>query len=253
MVIFRSRWLSCLRCCLKACCLLNSVRRTKDHDASSIWMAKGEFLLKKMKCWNEYCSWNFENKMLLLEAEWLSITGDFDQAESLYVRSIATSCSVFTDTTSLSACNSITSNCFAEAKQFSCLHFCPSRQISSSRACLISLLHWGAAGNSSCCSSELARAEDDWVTVSLWLPFSWLHPCTMDSLLMHFNNLKRCVTINPCVTFPTHQMTKNSTDDEISLPLATPWFASKSSSRFPFACIDKYSMDTSIGIRYRER
>ena len=119
MVIFRSRWLSCLRCCLKACCLLNSVRRTKDHDASSIWMAKGEFLLKKMKCWNEYCSWNFENKMLLLEAEWSSITGDFDQAESLYVRSIATSCSVFMDNSSISACNSITSNSRSRSRRVS--------------------------------------------------------------------------------------------------------------------------------------
>jgi hypothetical protein len=62
-------------------------RRAKDQDAL-IWMAKGESVLEKMKCWNKSCSWNFENKMLLLEAERSSIMGDFDQAESSYIRSV---------------------------------------------------------------------------------------------------------------------------------------------------------------------
>ncbi|KAL7538621.1 hypothetical protein ACHAXR_008700 [Thalassiosira sp. AJA248-18] len=62
-------------------------RQTQDHD-SSLWIAKGEYILGKMQRWNEYFPWNFENKMLLLKAEQMSVLGRFDEAESLYTSSI---------------------------------------------------------------------------------------------------------------------------------------------------------------------
>jgi len=60
-------------------------RQTNDTDK---WMKKGEAVLAKMKHWSEHSSWNFENKMLLLEAEKMRTTGDFDKTEILYERAI---------------------------------------------------------------------------------------------------------------------------------------------------------------------
>ena len=48
----------------------------------------GETVLEKMKLWSQHSTWNFENKMLLLEAEKMHTLGDFDNAASLYERSI---------------------------------------------------------------------------------------------------------------------------------------------------------------------
>ena len=51
-------------------------------------MEKGETVLEKIKLWSIHSSWNFENKMLLLEAEKMHTLGDFDNAASLYERSV---------------------------------------------------------------------------------------------------------------------------------------------------------------------
>lgn len=63
-------------------------RRATREDERREWLATGEFALGKMRQWNEYCPWNFENKMLLLGAERRSILGEPGEAEALYVRSI---------------------------------------------------------------------------------------------------------------------------------------------------------------------
>ena len=62
--------------------------RQSNDDERSKWMVKGETVLEKMKLWSEHSSWNFENKMLLLEAENKHTLGDFDSAASFYERSI---------------------------------------------------------------------------------------------------------------------------------------------------------------------
>ena len=51
-------------------------------------MEKGETVLAKMKLLSQHSSWNWENKMLLLEAEKMHTLGDFDGAASFYERSI---------------------------------------------------------------------------------------------------------------------------------------------------------------------
>merc|ERR1712194_364374 len=62
-------------------------RRTSDETKTK-WIGKGVSALVKMQCWTNHCQWNFENKMLLLEAEKMYTLGQFDQAEELYTRSI---------------------------------------------------------------------------------------------------------------------------------------------------------------------
>ena len=58
-------------------------RETSD-DESAKWIGRGRSVLAKMKCWSEHSLWNWENKMLLLEAESLFTNGDFDRAGPLY-------------------------------------------------------------------------------------------------------------------------------------------------------------------------
>ena len=62
-------------------------RRTSD-ETKTRWVEIGESALLKMTCRTTHCPWNFENKMLLLEAEKMYILGKFDQAKDLYTRSI---------------------------------------------------------------------------------------------------------------------------------------------------------------------
>jgi len=60
-------------------------RRSKD---SAKWTAKGEAILDIFKGCSENCPWNWENKMLILEAERAAILGKDHEAESWYIRSI---------------------------------------------------------------------------------------------------------------------------------------------------------------------
>jgi hypothetical protein len=57
-------------------------------EESLKWRAKGRNVLEKIRTWNEYCRWNFENKCLLLDAEDASLSGETERAESLYTMSI---------------------------------------------------------------------------------------------------------------------------------------------------------------------
>ncbi|KAL7554477.1 hypothetical protein ACHAWF_017948 [Thalassiosira exigua] len=52
------------------------------------WITKGKSILTRMKGWAEHCSWNFENKALLLEAELWFTLGNVTIAEDLYIKSI---------------------------------------------------------------------------------------------------------------------------------------------------------------------
>ncbi len=63
------------------------VRQTTGAEPLK-WTKKGLFILKKMQAWSERCPWNFQNKCLLLEAEFMSVSGNFQNAESLYLSSI---------------------------------------------------------------------------------------------------------------------------------------------------------------------
>ena len=59
-------------------------RQASDEVESAKWIERGQSVLTKMRCWNEHSSWNWENKMLLLEAEMLYTTGEFDRAGPLF-------------------------------------------------------------------------------------------------------------------------------------------------------------------------
>ena len=58
-------------------------RETSD-DESAKWIGRGQSVLAKMKCWSEHSLWNWESKMLLLEAKNMYTNGEFDRAGSLY-------------------------------------------------------------------------------------------------------------------------------------------------------------------------
>ena len=60
---------------------------TRDSERSR-WIEKGENVLTKMRYWSEHSSWNWEDKMVLLEAEKMYTMGNFDQAALLYERAI---------------------------------------------------------------------------------------------------------------------------------------------------------------------
>ena len=63
-------------------------RQTTIVSERSRWIEKGENVLTKMRYWSEHSSWNWEDKMVLLEAEKMYTMGNFDQAALLYERAI---------------------------------------------------------------------------------------------------------------------------------------------------------------------
>ena len=64
-------------------------RQTTRDSEQLRWIEKGENVLTKVRSWSEHSSWNWEDKMVLLEAEKMyTVMGNFDQAASLYERAI---------------------------------------------------------------------------------------------------------------------------------------------------------------------
>ena len=66
---------------------LLSRQTTRDGERLR-WIEKGENVLTKMKYWSKHSSWNWESKMVLLEAEKLYTMGNIDQASLFYERAI---------------------------------------------------------------------------------------------------------------------------------------------------------------------
>ena len=59
-------------------------RQTSDSVESAKWIERGHAVMTKIRFWNEHSSWNWENKMLLLDAEHMFTIGEHDKAEPLY-------------------------------------------------------------------------------------------------------------------------------------------------------------------------
>ena len=55
-------------------------------EESNKWTKQGRSVMTRMQCWTEHSLWNWENKMLVLEAENFYAIGEFDQAASNYDR-----------------------------------------------------------------------------------------------------------------------------------------------------------------------
>ena len=58
--------------------------RGECESESAKWIEKGQSVLTQIECRSEHSLWNWENKVMLLEAESLFTNGDFDRAGSLY-------------------------------------------------------------------------------------------------------------------------------------------------------------------------
>ena len=63
-------------------------RQTNESEQRARWIEKGENVLTKMKYWSEHSSWNWESKMVLLEAEKMYTIGSYNQASSFYDRAL---------------------------------------------------------------------------------------------------------------------------------------------------------------------
>ncbi len=58
--------------------------RQSSDEESAKWIEKGQVVLAKILCRKEHSLWNWENKVLLLEAENMYTKGDVDRAGPLY-------------------------------------------------------------------------------------------------------------------------------------------------------------------------
>ena len=58
-------------------------RQTRASESAK-WMERGQSVLAKMRCWSEHSLWNWENKVLLLEAESMFANGEIDSAGRFY-------------------------------------------------------------------------------------------------------------------------------------------------------------------------
>ena len=52
------------------------------------WIQNGKSIMDLMKCWEEHSMWNWENKVFLLEAEYMYSLGNIDKAVPLYEKAI---------------------------------------------------------------------------------------------------------------------------------------------------------------------
>ena len=53
-------------------------------NESAKWIERGLSVSTRMRCWSEHSSWNWEDKLLLLEAENMHTMVEFERASSLY-------------------------------------------------------------------------------------------------------------------------------------------------------------------------
>lgn len=66
---------------------LQLAQRRDNHEQK--WIQTAERAISSFKTWENHCSWNYENKLLLLEAEMLRAKGQVGSAEEKYKTSIA--------------------------------------------------------------------------------------------------------------------------------------------------------------------
>ena len=71
-------------------CYLYSFQAT-DQVSRAAWVGRGQSILANIRSWHEHSSWNWENKLLLLEAMEMHTLGNYDAAEPLYISSIRSS------------------------------------------------------------------------------------------------------------------------------------------------------------------
>lgn len=62
--------------------------RQSSGNSSTKWISRGDTILTRMRYWSDHSEWNWENKMLLLEAESMYTKGDHNRAGLLYERAI---------------------------------------------------------------------------------------------------------------------------------------------------------------------
>ena len=68
-------------------CFLSSM--AAENDSTKVtWISRGRSILERVRRWREYSSWNWENKVLLLEAMEMHTFGNYDVAKQLYISSI---------------------------------------------------------------------------------------------------------------------------------------------------------------------
>mmetsp|Transcript_2682 Transcript_2682/g.3427 ORF Transcript_2682/g.3427 Transcript_2682/m.3427 type:complete len:141 (-) Transcript_2682:67-489(-) len=63
-------------------------RCSTDKVIKSKWMDIGEKSVDRFKVWQEHSSWNFENKLYLLQAECHRCAGENDNADAKYLAAI---------------------------------------------------------------------------------------------------------------------------------------------------------------------
>jgi hypothetical protein len=68
-------------------CYLCSFGAT-DQISRAMWVGRGQSILAKIRSWHEHSSWNWENKLLLLEAMEMHTLGNYDAARPLYISSV---------------------------------------------------------------------------------------------------------------------------------------------------------------------
>ncbi|KAL7463660.1 hypothetical protein ACHAXS_004013, partial [Conticribra weissflogii] len=65
--------------------------RSRPDDRKK-WLAVGDRAIQRYQIWTTHSVWNFENKLLLLEAESLFSQGEYDSAEKKFMASIDSAC-----------------------------------------------------------------------------------------------------------------------------------------------------------------
>ena len=65
-----------------------SLMATNDSTSRATLSSRGQSVLSRLRCWREHSSWNWENKVLLLEAMEMQTLGNYDAARLSYTRSI---------------------------------------------------------------------------------------------------------------------------------------------------------------------
>ncbi|KAL7550813.1 hypothetical protein ACHAWF_015589 [Thalassiosira exigua] len=67
---------------------ISSFLLARETNEASKWLERGEAVLAELKSWSDQSSWNWQNKLMLLEAEKMHTLGNFERASSHYESAI---------------------------------------------------------------------------------------------------------------------------------------------------------------------